>query len=86
MFLKYDIKNESLGQVKRLAAFLGQSFSLEEEEEGVVREILKLCSFEIMSNLEINKARRKPVRHETKNDVYFRQGKVGDWRTVCQGR
>ncbi|KAI7985008.1 Cytosolic sulfotransferase 17 [Camellia lanceoleosa] len=78
LFLRYeDMKMEPLVHVKRLAEFLGQPFSLEEENEGVVQEILKLCSFESLSNLEVNKS--GTYRDDIKNNVFFREGKVGDF-------
>ncbi|KDO65653.1 hypothetical protein CISIN_1g039804mg, partial [Citrus sinensis] len=62
------------------AEFLSQPFTSEEEEAGVVQEIVKLRSFENMSNLEVTKSRINRVNIEIKNDVYFRQGKVGAWK------
>ncbi|KAI8010963.1 Cytosolic sulfotransferase 15 [Camellia lanceoleosa] len=79
LFLKYeDMKSETLFHVKRLAEFLGQPFSLEEESKGVVQEIVELCSFENLSDLEVNKNGAADV--SAKNDVFFRKGKVGDWK------
>ncbi|XP_031287567.1 flavonol 3-sulfotransferase-like [Pistacia vera] len=79
LFLKYeDYKEEPLLNIKRVAEFVGRPFSLEEEENGTVQEILKLCSFEKMKNLEVSKNGFYRVR-KTKNDVFFREGKVGDW-------
>lgn len=78
-FLKYEeVKNETLINVKRLADFLGQPFSMEEERRQVVDEIIKLCSFDTLSNLEVNK-KCDPVT-KTKNDIFFRKGETGDWR------
>lgn len=78
LFSKYeDIKREPLIYLKRLAEFLDRPFSLEEEENGVVQEILKLCSFEKMCNLEVNKT--GTFEMGVKNNLLFRQGKVGDW-------
>ncbi|CAN6580719.1 unnamed protein product [Malus baccata var. baccata] len=39
----------------RLAEFVGQPFSAEEESEGVVDQIIKLCSFQHLSSLVIKK-------------------------------
>ncbi|KAM1128896.1 hypothetical protein ACFX15_038129 [Malus domestica] len=53
LFLKYeDLKKEPDVHVKRLAEFLGRPFSLEEESQGVVQQIIKLCCFENLSGLE----------------------------------
>ncbi|KAB2622671.1 flavonol sulfotransferase-like [Pyrus ussuriensis x Pyrus communis] len=38
------MKQEPVFYVKRLAEFVGQPFSAEEESEGVVDQIIKLCS------------------------------------------
>ena len=57
LFLKYeDLKNETLFWVKKMAQFIGCPFSLEEENKGVVQNIIDLCSFEHMSSLEVNKS------------------------------
>lgn len=80
LFLKYeDIKKEPLLNIKRVAGFVGRPFCLQEEENGTVQEILKLCNFDNMKNLEVNKNGLYRVR-KTKNDVFFREGKVGDWK------
>ncbi|KAK2968020.1 hypothetical protein RJ640_001544 [Escallonia rubra] len=53
LFLKYEyMKREPSVHLKGLAKFMGQPFSMEEEKKGLVEEILKLCSFENLSNLE----------------------------------
>ncbi|CAK7345602.1 unnamed protein product, partial [Dovyalis caffra] len=78
LFLKYeDLKKDPLNHVKRLAKFLGQPFTQAEESDGAVQEIIKLCSFESLSNLKVNKSSR--TRFRSKNSDFFRKGKVGDW-------
>nr|GMD77216.1 cytosolic sulfotransferase 12-like [Ipomoea batatas] len=78
LFLKYEeIKEEPEVHLRRMAAFLECPFSEEEEESGVVGGISRLCSFESLSNLEVNKTGKSSHRP---NNVYFRKGKVGDWR------
>ncbi|KAM3269291.1 hypothetical protein P3S67_030173 [Capsicum chacoense] len=62
-----------------MAEFLECPFSLEEENCGVVDEILRMCSFENLSNLEVNK-NGKSSSFEVEYKVYFREGKVGDWK------
>nr|GMD75414.1 cytosolic sulfotransferase 12-like [Ipomoea batatas] len=80
LFLKYEeIKEEPDVQLRRIAAFLGCPFSEEEEESGVVGGISRLCSFERLSNLEVNKT-GKSYHRQAGNHVYFRKGEVGDWR------
>nr|GLL35442.1 flavonol sulfotransferase-like [Ipomoea trifida] len=86
-FVRYeDLKTDSVVHVKKLAAFLGQPFSEEEENEGAVQKIIDLCSFEKLSNLKVNKdglqhvitmSEEIVIRHST----CFRRGEVGDWKT-----
>ncbi|GFY85670.1 sulfotransferase 12 [Actinidia rufa] len=78
-FITYEeMKRDTLVHVKRLAKFLGKPFSLEEESKGVAEEIVEMCSFESLSNLEVNK--NGSSKTGLKNSVYFREGKVGGWR------
>ncbi|XP_019180990.1 PREDICTED: cytosolic sulfotransferase 12-like isoform X1 [Ipomoea nil] len=80
LFLKYEeIKEEPEVHLRRMAAFLECPFSEEEEECGVVGGILRLCSFESLSNLEVNKT-GKGSYFGNSNNLFFRNGKVGDWR------
>ncbi|XP_009336546.2 flavonol sulfotransferase-like [Pyrus x bretschneideri] len=86
LFLKYeDLRKEPSTNVKRLAEFLGQPFSEEEESKGVVQQIIKLCSFENLSSLEVNKTSRTQQYFVKANIVFensdfFRKGQVGDWK------
>lgn len=85
LFLKYeDLKEETCLHLKRLAKFLGFPFSLEEERYGVVEEIVKLCSFESLKELEVNKNGRSIKNFENKN--LFRKGKIGDWMNYLSPR
>ncbi|XP_010523502.1 PREDICTED: cytosolic sulfotransferase 11 [Tarenaya hassleriana] len=78
-FMKYeDMINEPRVQIKRLAEFLDRPFTEEEEESGLVDEILKLCSLRNLSNLEVNKKGKAPCDIDFKN--FFRKGEVGDWK------
>ncbi|KAK3011914.1 hypothetical protein RJ639_013007 [Escallonia herrerae] len=82
LFLKYeDMKREPSVHLKRLAEFMGQPFSMEEEKKGLVEEILKLCSFENLSNLEVNKAGIQHFSDQLviENRHFFRKGQIGDW-------
>ncbi|CAE6065897.1 unnamed protein product [Arabidopsis arenosa] len=75
LFVTYEeLKKQTEVEMKRIAEFLGCGF-LEEEE---VREIVKLCSFESLSNLEVNKEGKLPNGMETK--TFFRKGEIGGWR------
>ncbi|KAK3197852.1 hypothetical protein Dsin_021267 [Dipteronia sinensis] len=76
LFLKYDLKEDVNFQVKRLAEFLGCPFSVGEESRGVIEEISKLCSFDHLKHLEVNKSGKHPVGHA--NSIYFRKGLVVD--------
>lgn len=79
LFLKYeDMKDDISASLKAMAAFIGVPFSREEEEEGgVVEEIARLCSFEKLKDLEVNKKGKSIKDFENKH--LFRKGQVGDW-------
>ncbi|KAI3932456.1 hypothetical protein MKW92_014345 [Papaver armeniacum] len=80
LFLKYeDLKKEPEPQLKKLAEFLGHSFSMEEESQGVIKEILSLCCFQHMKNLDVNKS-GKILSNSIANKDIFRKGEVGDWK------
>lgn len=79
LFLTYEDAKENAGlHVRRLADFLGFPFSVEEEEEGVVEGIVKMCSFEHMKELDVNK-KGKGAIVDFENKNLFRKGVVGDW-------
>ncbi|KAF3438029.1 hypothetical protein FNV43_RR20785 [Rhamnella rubrinervis] len=83
LFLKYeDMKNDPVVHVRRLAEFIGKPFSAEEERNGAVEEIIRLCSFENLSNLEVNKGGMQKFSPEIAVDKsnFFRKGQVGDWK------
>ncbi|XVE96216.1 hypothetical protein REPUB_Repub02eG0202600 [Reevesia pubescens] len=82
MFLKYeDVMNDSELYVKKLAEFMGYPFSLKEEEAGAVQKLIDLCSFENLSNLEVNKTGKRYAGDvESTNNSFFRKGIVGDWQ------
>lgn len=82
LFLKYEeIKSHPEQVVRQLAEFLGVPLTAEEESSGVAQEVVKLCSFENLTSLNVNKT--GGVDHGNKifveNSVFFRKGKVGDW-------
>ncbi|XP_050220908.1 flavonol sulfotransferase-like [Mercurialis annua] len=84
LFLKYEeMKKDESFYVKKLAEFMGYSFSSEEEENGVMQKIIEMCSFDNLSNLEVNKNggyREDKSPLAMKNNVFFRKGEVGDWK------
>lgn len=85
--VKYeDMKTDCTNHVKKLAEFLGYPFTLEEEKDGIIENIVKLCSFENLSGLEVNKGgvhrfggapNEPPV---VENSMFFRKGTIGDWK------
>ncbi|KAK6129766.1 hypothetical protein DH2020_036473 [Rehmannia glutinosa] len=78
LFIKYeDLKEDITFYVKMIAEFLGYSFSVEEEKQGLIEQISKLCSFENLKNLEVNK--NEYTGGVLKNSSFFRKGEVGDW-------
>ncbi|XP_049364815.1 cytosolic sulfotransferase 11-like [Solanum verrucosum] len=79
IFLMYEeIKEKPTILLKRLAEFLEFPFSIEEENCGVNDEILRMCSFDNLSNLDVNINGKLSTGEETK--MLFRRGEVGDWK------
>ncbi|WVZ04002.1 hypothetical protein V8G54_024808 [Vigna mungo] len=79
LFLKYDdLKEDTNFHVKSVANFLGCPFTEEEENNGVIENIIKLCSFEKMKDLEVNKSRIYARGGIEKKNI-FRKGESGDW-------
>ncbi|KAL0447536.1 UNVERIFIED_CONTAM: Cytosolic sulfotransferase 15 [Sesamum latifolium] len=78
LFLKYeDLKEDVSSNVKKIAEFIGSPFSPEEENQGMIEQISRLCSFENLKNLEVNKSGY--FIGSVKNNSFFRKGEVGDW-------
>ncbi|KAI3854352.1 hypothetical protein MKX03_030717 [Papaver bracteatum] len=64
LFLKYeDLKKEPEPQLKKLR----------------VKDILSLCSFQHLKNLDVNK-NGTPFSNFVANKDFFRKGEVGDWK------
>lgn len=79
LFLKYEELQKDINfQVKKLATYLGRPFSSKEESEGVIEEIIRMCSIEHLRNLEINKTGKF---YDYENKSFFRKGEVGDWKS-----
>jgi len=56
---------------------MGCAFSEEEENGGLVDEIVELCSLGKLKSMEVN---RHGSNHlAVKNELYFRKGVIGDW-------
>ncbi|KAK8693841.1 hypothetical protein V6N13_071409 [Hibiscus sabdariffa] len=78
LFMKYeDMKEDPISHLKMLANFLGVPFSTEEEEAGLIEQIMKLCSFESLKDLEVNKSGKSIKNFDNKH--LFRKGEIGDW-------
>ncbi|KAL3498429.1 hypothetical protein ACH5RR_041161 [Cinchona calisaya] len=79
LVLKYeDLRDEPNSHVKRIAEFMGCPFSKEEEASGIVNEIINFCSFEKLSNFEVNKHGKDRSGLEYKN--FFRCAMAEDWK------
>ncbi|XVF42623.1 hypothetical protein PTKIN_Ptkin01aG0379000 [Pterospermum kingtungense] len=77
LFLQYEILMEdNISHLKKLAMFLGFTFSEEEEKHGVIEEIAKMCSFGNLKELDANKNGTHIFGIPNKN--FFRKAKVGD--------
>ncbi|XP_039158287.1 cytosolic sulfotransferase 8-like [Eucalyptus grandis] len=69
--------NDPCVHARRLADFVGCPFSEEELRGGIVEGILRMCSFDNLSTLEVNKSGSLWTGAENKS--FFRRGEVGDW-------
>ncbi|KAK9664489.1 hypothetical protein RND81_14G046000 [Saponaria officinalis] len=79
LFLKYeDMKDDPAHYVKKIADFAGVPFSAQEEADGVITQIIEMCSIKNMKELEVNKSGVINKLFEKK--TYFRKGEVGDWK------
>ncbi|WOG83528.1 hypothetical protein DCAR_0102704 [Daucus carota subsp. sativus] len=79
LFMRYEeMTDEPHAQLRRLAHFIGKPFSQEEENSGLLDQIIKLCSFDGLSKLEVNKTGN--WISNVRNDSFFRSGVVGDWK------
>ncbi|MQM01637.1 hypothetical protein Taro_034384 [Colocasia esculenta] len=79
-FLKYEaMKEDPVGSLQKLAAFLGCPFTADEESQGVPAGISELCSFSNLRNLGVNKDGVLEKGRHVEKKLFFRKGKVGDW-------
>ncbi|XP_047966359.1 cytosolic sulfotransferase 12-like [Salvia hispanica] len=79
LFLRYEDMKEQPGvHLRQLAEFLKCPFTAEEDELGLVEEMLRLCSFDHLSGLEVNKSGK--LSSGEANNAFFRRGEVGDWK------
>ncbi|CAL9165719.1 unnamed protein product, partial [Musa hybrid cultivar] len=81
LFVKYEeLQQDTVAHLKRLAEFLGRPFSEDEEKEGVIDGIVRLCAMESLSNLEVNRSGTTDYGYWTVDNIsFFRRGLVGDW-------
>ncbi|KAL9237877.1 hypothetical protein vseg_012374 [Gypsophila vaccaria] len=78
LFLKYEeMKEDPSRYLKNIAEFVGMPFSAEEEAEGVITQIMELCSIKNMKELDVNKS--GVINELFEKKTYFRKGEVGDW-------
>nr|GLL39737.1 cytosolic sulfotransferase 15-like [Ipomoea trifida] len=75
-FITYEeLRKDTVTHVKRLAEFLGCPVAKDNKK---VEEIVKSCSFEVLSNHEINKRDELLTWFPVSKNAFFRQGTVGD--------
>ncbi|XP_054813404.1 cytosolic sulfotransferase 15-like [Prosopis cineraria] len=78
LFLRYeDLKGDIKFYLERIAEFLDCPFNSVEESEGVIENIIELCSSQKMKELEVNKTGKFVNKFENRD--FLRKGEVGDW-------
>uniref|UniRef100_A0A803NB03 Sulfotransferase n=1 Tax=Chenopodium quinoa TaxID=63459 RepID=A0A803NB03_CHEQI len=78
LFLKYEeLKDDPTVQLKRLAEFVSMPFTSQEESDGVIQQIIEMCSIKSMKELDVNKSGVINKLFDKKS--YFRKCEVGDW-------
>ncbi|CAL5047117.1 unnamed protein product [Urochloa decumbens] len=81
LFLRYEeMLRDPDVSVRRLARFLGMPFSAEEEEAGVVRGIVELCSLGSLRGMEANRTGFVDPRVKFPREALFRKGVADDWK------
>jgi hypothetical protein len=81
LFFRYEeLSRDPAAHVRKLAEFVGLPFNEKEEEVGMVDAIVKLCSFDYMTELDATKyGKTKGAIGAVDNSWFFRRGLVGDW-------
>ncbi|KAL6647498.1 hypothetical protein ACP70R_014935 [Stipagrostis hirtigluma subsp. patula] len=81
--LKYEeMLCDPTSNLRKMAAFIGCPFTEAEEEAGVVRAILELCTIDKQRRLEVNKSGAYVIKGVSTigNEHFYRKGVAGDWR------
>lgn len=81
LFLTYEeLSADTIGQLRRLAGFIGRPFTPEEQDAGVDRDIVNACAMESMVKQEVNRSGTTEMKEKPMpNGSFFRRGVVGDW-------
>ncbi|KAF0904799.1 hypothetical protein E2562_037314 [Oryza meyeriana var. granulata] len=80
LFLRYEeFLRDPVGNVRKLAQFVGLPFSEEEEAAGMVNAIVELCSLDTMRGFEANKTGYVDAQRKIPRETLFRKGVIGDW-------
>ncbi|KAL6661033.1 hypothetical protein ACP70R_000417 [Stipagrostis hirtigluma subsp. patula] len=82
LFFRYEeMQRDPAAHVRRLAEFVGRPFGTgDEEDDDAVDSIVRLCSFEHLSTLEVTKGGKTELAvGAMENNAFFRRGVVGDW-------
>ncbi|KAL5708470.1 hydroxyjasmonate sulfotransferase [Ranunculus cassubicifolius] len=84
LFLQYEeMKKDTTCLVKKLAEFLGCPFTQEEESQGIIDGIVKMCSFDHLKKLDVNNQMGVIYFSRKSSDfsrkILLRKGEVGDW-------
>uniref|UniRef100_J3KZ79 Sulfotransferase n=1 Tax=Oryza brachyantha TaxID=4533 RepID=J3KZ79_ORYBR len=82
LFMTYEeLSADTLGQLRRLAEFVGRPFTDEERTAGVDEAIVKACSVESLTGAEVNRSGTVELMEAPmRNAMFFRRGVVGDWQ------
>uniref|UniRef100_A0A0D9V070 Sulfotransferase n=1 Tax=Leersia perrieri TaxID=77586 RepID=A0A0D9V070_9ORYZ len=82
MFVTYEeLSADTVGQLRRLAEFVGRPFTDEEREARVDEAIVRACSVDSLAGAEVNRSGTVELMETPmRNAMFFRRGVVGDWR------
>ncbi|KAJ1270000.1 hypothetical protein BS78_06G021000 [Paspalum vaginatum] len=82
LFLRYEeMRRDPAAHVRRLAEFVGLPFGDGDRGAEEVDAVVRLCSFERLSGLEVNRAGKTRFvgGAALDNSSFFRRGVAGDW-------